>query len=61
MKWQSSVAIAPFMPIGLHQMGLAGAIALSIASLPEDFQGLFWANIGLIGGNTKFPGFRSRL
>jgi actin-related protein len=22
---------------------------------------MFWANIGLIGGNTKFPGFRTRL
>lgn len=22
---------------------------------------MFWSNIGLIGGNTKFPGFRQRL
>ncbi|KAF8625937.1 hypothetical protein AX17_006663 [Amanita inopinata Kibby_2008] len=47
--------------LGLEQIGLAGAISLSIGSLPEDLQGLFWANIGLIGGNTKFPNFRSRL
>ncbi|KAF8624406.1 hypothetical protein AX15_005887 [Amanita polypyramis BW_CC] len=47
--------------LGIDQMGLAGAIGLSIGSLPEDLQGLFWANIGLVGGNTKFPNFRTRL
>ncbi|KAL0574881.1 Actin-related protein 6, partial [Marasmius crinis-equi] len=47
--------------IGLDQCGLAEAIAASISLLPEDVRGLFWANIGLIGGNTKFPGFRQRL
>ncbi|KIL00217.1 hypothetical protein PAXRUDRAFT_130412 [Paxillus rubicundulus Ve08.2h10] len=47
--------------IGLEQTGLPGTIAASIAGLPEDLQGLFWANIGLIGGNTKFPGFHERL
>ncbi|KAI0040286.1 Actin/actin-like protein [Auriscalpium vulgare] len=47
--------------IGLHQAGLAESIAASIALLPDDLQGMFWANIGLIGGNTKFPGFATRL
>ncbi|KAJ7197930.1 actin-related protein Arp6 [Mycena pura] len=47
--------------IGIEQSGLPGAIAASIALLPDDIQGMFWANIGLIGGNTKFPGFRTRL
>ncbi|GLB38716.1 putative actin family protein [Lyophyllum shimeji] len=47
--------------IGLDQSGLAATVALSISLLPQDLQGMFWANIGLIGGNTKFPGFRSRL
>ncbi|CAK5278079.1 unnamed protein product [Mycena citricolor] len=47
--------------VGLKQVGIAGTIASSIALLPEDLQGLFWANIGLIGGNTEFPGFRTRL
>ncbi|KAG7445611.1 actin-like protein ARP6 [Guyanagaster necrorhizus] len=47
--------------IGLNQVGLAGTIAHSISLLPEDLQGMFWANIALIGGNTKFPGFRERL
>jgi actin-related protein 6 len=46
---------------GLEQAGLASTIAYSISLLPEDLQGMFWANIGLIGGSTKFPGFRERL
>lgn len=36
-------------------------IADSISSLPENLQGLFWTNIGLIGGNVKFEGFGRRL
>ncbi|KAK7054441.1 Actin-related protein 6 [Paramarasmius palmivorus] len=47
--------------IGLEQCGLADTIAASISLLPVDLQGMFWANIGLIGGNTRFPGFRQRL
>jgi len=47
--------------IGLDQSGLAATVAISIALLPEDLQGLFWANIGVIGGNSKFPGFSRRL
>lgn len=46
---------------GLDQVGLAQAIAHSISLLPEELQGMFWGNIGLIGGNTKFPGFVPRL
>ncbi|XP_006462962.1 hypothetical protein AGABI2DRAFT_72217 [Agaricus bisporus var. bisporus H97] len=45
----------------LEQAGLAATIAHSISLLPEDIQGMFWANIGLIGGSSKFPGFRIRL
>ncbi|KAH9949784.1 actin family [Amylocystis lapponica] len=47
--------------VGLDQSGIAATVAASIALLPEDIQGMFWAHIGLIGGNTKFPGFRERL
>ena len=46
---------------GLHQAGLGETIAQSISLLPEDLHGMFWANIGLIGGSTKFPGFAARL
>lgn len=47
--------------IGLEQIGLAQAIAHSISLLPEELHGMFWGNVGLIGGNTKFPGFVPRL
>ncbi|TFK27592.1 actin-like protein ARP6 [Coprinopsis marcescibilis] len=47
--------------IGIQQAGLAETIAHSISLLPDDLQGMFWSNIGLIGGSTKFPGFRRRL
>lgn len=47
--------------IGLEQSGLPNTIAASISLLSEDLQGMFWANIGLIGGNTKLPGFYERL
>jgi actin-related protein 6 len=46
---------------GLDQAGLASTVACSISLLPNDLQGMFWANIGLIGGNAKFPGLRERL
>ncbi|KAJ7093825.1 actin-related protein Arp6 [Mycena belliarum] len=47
--------------IGLERSGLAETIATSISLLPDDLQGMFWANVGLVGGNTKLPGFRRRL
>ncbi|KAG6856228.1 hypothetical protein H0H87_006322 [Tephrocybe sp. NHM501043] len=47
--------------IGLDQSGLAATIAQSISLITSDLQGMFWANIGLVGGCTKFPGFRARL
>ena len=46
---------------GLDQVGLAQAIAHSISLLPEELHGMFWGNIGLIGGNARFPGFVPRL
>ncbi|OJA12187.1 hypothetical protein AZE42_03943, partial [Rhizopogon vesiculosus] len=47
--------------IGLEQSGLATTVAASISLLPDDLRGMFWANIGLIGGSTNFPGFYERL
>jgi len=47
--------------IGLEQSGLAATVAASISLLPDDLRGMFWANIGLIGGNTNFPGYYERL
>ncbi|KAG8979491.1 Actin- protein 6 [Tulasnella sp. 425] len=47
--------------IGLDQAGLPQTIAHCISLLPTDVQGLFWANIGLVGGNAKYPGIEERL
>lgn len=47
--------------IGLEQAGIAHAVAASISALPEDLRGMFWANIGLVGGSTRFSGFKQRL
>lgn len=33
----------------------------SISSLPSEVQGLFWTNIGLFGGNVRFPNLPVRL
>lgn len=46
---------------GLPQSGISTTVAESIALMPSDLQAMFWANIGLIGGNTKLPGFPQRL
>ena len=56
-----SVVFLIFILLGLDQAGLAATISFSISLLPSDLQGMFWANIGLIGGTTKFSGFRERL
>ncbi|TNY17915.1 actin-like protein ARP6 [Rhodotorula diobovata] len=47
--------------IDLNQAGLAETVALAIAALPQEVQGMFWANIVCIGGSTQFPGFAERL
>lgn len=41
--------------VGLDQCGLAGTVAASISAVPEEIQGMFWANIGLVGGTAKDP------
>lgn len=45
----------------MQQSGLADAIAQSIAALPDELQGMFWANVTVVGGNSLFPGFKERL
>lgn len=48
---------------GLNQTGLPQTIATCISSLevPDDIRGLFWANIGLMGGNFCMEGIVPRL
>jgi actin-related protein 6 len=47
--------------IGMEQAGLGECVADAIESLPAEVRGLFWSNIGLVGGNTIIPGFDERL
>lgn len=47
--------------IGLKQSGLAWTIADAIGNMDASLQGLLWANIGVVGGNVLFPGFKERL
>ncbi|CEQ39373.1 SPOSA6832_00899, partial [Sporobolomyces salmonicolor] len=47
--------------IDLNQAGLAETIAVSIASLPAELQGMFWNNIVCVGGSVGFEGFGARL
>uniref|UniRef100_A0A1I8AR98 Actin-related protein 5 n=1 Tax=Steinernema glaseri TaxID=37863 RepID=A0A1I8AR98_9BILA len=42
-------------------MGVAEAVALSVNSIPEALRGRMLKNIVLVGGNTRFPGFKRRL
>ncbi|GAA5980133.1 hypothetical protein JCM11641_006924 [Rhodosporidiobolus odoratus] len=47
--------------IDLNQSGLPEAIAGAITALPEELQGMFWANIICVGGSVAFEGFGDRL
>ncbi|KAJ8925243.1 hypothetical protein NQ315_001430 [Exocentrus adspersus] len=47
--------------IGMKSMGIAEAVVKSIYSCPKQQQENLAKNILLIGGNCKFPGFRSRI
>uniref|UniRef100_A0A1I7YM16 Actin-related protein 5 n=1 Tax=Steinernema glaseri TaxID=37863 RepID=A0A1I7YM16_9BILA len=47
--------------IGVKSMGIAEGVWNTIRSLPERYWGRILQNIILVGGNTKFPGFKQRL
>lgn len=47
--------------IGLGQAGVAEAIQQAVAMCPEELHSALYANILLVGGNTKFAHFRERL
>lgn len=52
----------PLNPSSLGlQLGLADTIAHVIGLMPEDEQGLFWANIGFMGGLTLTGNLGDRL
>ncbi|GAA5871145.1 hypothetical protein JCM8547_001470 [Rhodosporidiobolus lusitaniae] len=58
-----TVPEALFTPstIDLNQSGLSETVASSIATLPEELRGMFWANIVCVGGTVGFEGFGQRL
>ena len=47
--------------IGMQQEGLPGTILQSVYSLPHGLWQPFLANILVVGGSSKFPGFMERL
>ncbi|POM81480.1 Actin-like protein [Phytophthora palmivora] len=47
--------------IGIHQAGIAETIVQAVEACPEELSDAFYANILLVGGNTKFKNFRRRL
>jgi hypothetical protein len=47
--------------IGSKQGGIADAVMQAVAASPEDLRSLLLANIVLVGGNCKLPGFLERL
>ncbi|EME41639.1 hypothetical protein DOTSEDRAFT_90432 [Dothistroma septosporum NZE10] len=47
--------------IGMQQEGIAGTIMQSLAALPEGLWQSFLANILVVGGTSKLPGFVERL
>lgn len=47
--------------IGLDQAGIAEAIQQAVLACPEELHGALYANVLLVGGNTKFANFHARL
>ncbi|CAO3608288.1 unnamed protein product [Mucor hiemalis] len=47
--------------VGLDQAGIPEAIAQSVDACDPSIQGLLFANIVLVGGNAKIPGYMERI
>ncbi|KAF9128586.1 Actin- protein 6 [Mortierella sp. 14UC] len=47
--------------IGMDQAGIPEAIVDAISSCDEEIRGMLYANVVLIGGNARLPGFRKRV
>ncbi|KAI8354418.1 actin family [Mortierella sp. GBAus27b] len=47
--------------IGMEQAGIPEAIVDAISACDDEIQGMLYANIVLIGGNTRLPGFKKRV
>ncbi|KAG0343965.1 Actin- protein 6 [Podila humilis] len=47
--------------IGMDQAGIPEAIVDAIASCDEEIQGMLYANVVLVGGNARMPGYKKRI
>ncbi|KAF9978320.1 Actin- protein 6 [Actinomortierella ambigua] len=47
--------------VGMEQAGIPEAIVEAISSCDPEIQGMLYANIVLVGGNARLPGFRKRV
>ncbi|KAG0001271.1 Actin- protein 6 [Entomortierella chlamydospora] len=47
--------------IGMEQAGIPEAIVDAVSACDEEIQGMLYANVVLIGGNARLPGFRKRI
>ncbi|KAF9393123.1 Actin- protein 6 [Podila verticillata] len=47
--------------IGMDQAGISEAIVDAISSCDEEIQGMLYANIVLVGGNARLPGYKKRI
>jgi len=47
--------------LGSKQGGIAEAIIQAVEASPEDLRPLLFANIVVVGGTSKLPGFQERL
>ncbi|KAG0321967.1 Actin- protein 6 [Linnemannia gamsii] len=47
--------------IGMDQAGIPEAIVDAISSCDEEIRGMLYANVVLIGGNARLPGFKKRV
>ncbi|KAG0341434.1 Actin- protein 6 [Podila horticola] len=47
--------------IGMDQAGISEAIVDAISSCDEEIQGMLYANVVLVGGNARLPGYKKRI
>ncbi|KAF8980560.1 Actin- protein 6 [Entomortierella lignicola] len=47
--------------IGMEQAGIPEAVVDAVSACDEEIQGMLYANVVLIGGNARLPGFKKRI
>jgi actin-related protein len=61
VSWRPRSVSAIQLIAGLNQSGLADTIAEIIAEMPEELRGMYWANIGILGGLGYIEALGERL